>query len=135
MMAGATVLQCKEVRSGWFENDGKGKFIFHAFPSMSQVAPINTMVCTDVNGDGNMDIIAGGNEYEAQVMAGCYDASYGLLLTGDGKRGFNVVTPVSSGWITDGDIRDLKMITVNKQKMLLVAVNDAAMKALSIAKK
>ncbi len=32
MMAGAVVLYCKEVRSGWFENDGHGKFVFHPFP-------------------------------------------------------------------------------------------------------
>jgi len=132
MMTGATVLQCKEVRNGYFENDGKGKFSFHAFPFMAQVAPLNTLVCTDVNGDGNMDIIAGGNEYEAQVMAGCYDASYGLLLTGNGKGTFNVVTPLSSGLIVDGDVRDMKIVTANKQKLLLVAINDGAMKAIQV---
>ena len=135
MMTGAQVLQCKEVRSGYFENDGRGKFVFHAFPPAAQVAPINAIVCTDVNGDGNPDIIAGGNEYQAQVMAGCYDASYGLLLTGNGKGTFDVVRPVSSGLILNGDIRDLKIITAGKQQVLLAAINNRAMKALAIKKK
>jgi hypothetical protein len=135
MMAGAIVLQCKEVRSGYFENDGKGRFTFHAFPSMAQVAPLNAIVCTDLDADGNMDIIAGGNEYQAQVMAGCYDASYGLLLTGNSNGSFSVITPVVAGLIVDGDIRDLKMLTANDQKLLLVTVNNSAMRALAITKK
>jgi len=135
MMAGAMLLQCKEVRSGYFENDGKRKFIFHPFPSMAQVAPVNTIVCTDVNGDGNIDIILAGNEYQAQVMAGRYDASYGLLLTGNGKGVFEAVPPVTSRLIIDGDVKDLKLISVAKQKILLATVNDGKMRAFSIKKK
>ncbi len=135
MMAGATVLQCKEVRSGYFENDGKGKFIFHPFAAMAQTAPLNALACTDVNGDGNTDIIAGGNEYQSHAMVGTYDASYGLLLTGNGKGGFNVAPTASSGWIANGDVRDVKLVTVAKEKKLLVAINDAPMQALGFSKK
>ncbi|MGH2646759.1 MAG: FG-GAP repeat domain-containing protein, partial [Ginsengibacter sp.] len=135
MMDSAMVLKCSEARSGWFENDGKGHFTFHPFPLIAQEAPVNAIVCTDVNGDGNTDIILAGNEYQANVMPGRYDASYGLLLTGDGKRNFTPVSPVLSGLILDGDVKDLKMVTVDKQKILLAAVNDTMMKAFSIRKK
>src|SRR6185312_241276 len=87
MMEGALVLRCNEVRSGWFENDGHGRFKFHAFPPEAQEAPVNTMVYADIDGDGKADLILGGNEYEASVMTGRYDASYGLLMTGDGRGG------------------------------------------------
>ena len=60
MMAGSLVLTCKEVRSGYFENDGKGKFSFHPFPLAAQIAPVNAMVCTDVNCDGFPDLILAG---------------------------------------------------------------------------
>ena len=132
MMDNALVLESKEVRSGYFKNDGKGKFIFHPFPMMAQIAPINTIVCTDVNDDGKMDVIVAGNEYQAQVAAGRYDASYGLLLTGNGKGGFGAVTPLASGLVLDGDVKDLKLITINKQKLLLAAINDSKMKAFGI---
>jgi hypothetical protein len=135
MMDGALVLKCTEVRSGYFKNDGKGHFTFHPFPLIAQEAPVNAIVCTDVNGDGKTDIILAGNEYQASVMSGRYDASYGLLLTGDGKGHFTVVSPVTSGLILDGDVKDLKMITVGKQKVLLAAVNDSKMKAFVIKKK
>jgi hypothetical protein len=132
MMAGATVLRCNEVRSGWFENDGHGRFVFHPFPLVAQEAPVNTIVYTDVNGDGKADLILGGNEYEASVMTGRYDASYGLLLEGDGKGGWVGVSPAESGLILDGDVRDLKVVMVGGQRVLLAAVNDSKMKAFKI---
>jgi hypothetical protein len=135
MMDSALVLKCSEARSGYFENNGKGVFTFHPFPIMAQEAPVNAIVCTDVNGDGNTDIILAGNEYQSNVIAGRYDASYGLLLTGNGKGQFTVVPPVLSGLIIDGDVKDLKIINVGKQKILLSAVNDSKMKAFSIKKK
>ncbi len=135
MMEGAMVLDCKESRSGYFENDSKGKFIFHPFPAMAQIAPVNSIVCTDVNGDGNADLMLAGNEYQAGVGSGRYDASYGLMLAGDGKGGFNVVLPVSSGLILDGDVKDLKVIEAANQKILLAAVNDNKMKAFSVKNK
>ena len=135
MMDSAMVLKCSEARSGYFKNNGKGKFTFHPFPLVAQEAPVNTIVCTDVNGDGFTDIILAGNEYQAQVMPGRYDASYGLLLTGDGKGSFDAVSPAASGLIIDGDVKDLKLVTVGKQKVLLSAVNDSKMKAFAIRKK
>src|SRR6266487_3464796 len=128
MMNNAVVLSSNEARSGWFENNGKGKFIFHAFPLIAQEAPVNAIAILDVNGDGFDDIILGGNEYQADVMAGRYDASYGLLLKGSNNGQFEAVGPAKSGLIIDGDVRDLKMITVGKQKILLSAVNDSKIK-------
>jgi enediyne biosynthesis protein E4 len=135
MMDNALVLKCSEARSGYFKNEGNGKFTFHPFPLVAQEAPVNAIVCTDVNGDGYADLILAGNEYQASVMTGRYDASYGLLLTGNGKGGFTAVFPVTSGLIIDGDVKDLKMITVGKQKVLLAAINDSKMKAFVIKKK
>lgn len=135
MMDSALVLKCSEDQSGWFENDGKDHFTFHPFPLIAQEAPVNAIVCTDVNDDGNDDIILAGNEYQADVNPGRYDASYGLLLTGNGKGKFTPVPPVLSGLIIDGDVKDLKLISVKKQKILLAAINDSKMKAYSVGKK
>jgi len=132
MMTGATVLDCREIRSGWFENDGKGRFHFHEFPVMAQIAPVNAIVCADIDKDGNTDIILGGNEYQAAVTTGRYDASYGVLLKGDGKGGFRSVSPLSSGLVLDGDIKDMKIISRPAGPVLLAAVNDGPMTAFRI---
>jgi enediyne biosynthesis protein E4 len=132
---GALQLTCKEVRSGWFENNGKGSFSFHPFPLIVQSAPVNTIVCTDINADGNTDIILAGNEYQSSVMAGRYDASYGFVLTGNSKGILNAVAPVKSGLIIDGDTKDLKLINVAGQRLLLVAVNNEKVKVFALKKK
>ena len=77
-----------------------------------------------------MDLLLGGNEYQAEVMTGRYDASYGCYLKGDGKGNFLVIKPVTSGFVLKGDLRDMKMIIIHKNKrILLAAVNNDLMKA------
>jgi enediyne biosynthesis protein E4 len=120
---------CNETRTVWLENKESGKFIVHALPVEAQFAPVNGIICTDVNNDGNADIIIAGNEYQTEVMTGRYDASYGLLLTGDGKGNFIPVLPVNSGLIIDGDVKDLKLLRTNKnERIILAGINDEQLK-------
>lgn len=116
---------CSETRTVWIENRGDGKFLLHALPPEAQYAPVNAIVCTDADRDGNTDIILAGNEYQVEVMTGMYDASYGLFLKGDGHGKFNAISPAKSGLIIDGDVKDLKILTTgNNEHIILAAVND-----------
>ena len=133
MMNNAVLLNCNEARSGYFENNGKGKFIFHPFALMAQEAPVNAIAIFDVNGDGFDDIILGGNEYQSDVMAGRYDASYGLYLKGNGKGNFTPISPAINGFIINGDAKDLKLIrTRKKERIVLTAINNDQLKAFKI---
>ena len=128
-------LQCYELHTCWFENIGKGRFIKHQLPVEAQFAPVNAILCTDVNKDGKMDLLLAGNEYQAEVMTGRYDASYGCYLRGDGKGGFSFIEPSVSGLVLKGDVKDLKLIqTEGKKKLLLAAINNDRMRAFSIKK-
>jgi enediyne biosynthesis protein E4 len=132
-MQGMRELVCEETRTMWLENTGSGTFKKHELPLEAQFAPVNAIVCTDVNNDGNADIILAGNEYQAEVSIGQYDASYGLLLINDRKGHFSSVSPVRSGLILDGDVKDMKMITTQAgDKLLLVAINNSPMKIFKI---
>ncbi|MDQ6814097.1 MAG: VCBS repeat-containing protein [Bacteroidota bacterium] len=133
MKEGAVTLYCKETRSGYFENNGKGKFSFHPFANEAQIAPVNAVIFSDVDGDGKDDLVLAGNEYQTTVSAGRYDASYGLVMHGNGKGNFTPLPPVVSGLIIDGDVKDLKVITSNKKRILLAAINNEAVKAFTIS--
>ncbi|GGB20810.1 hypothetical protein GCM10011511_50710 [Puia dinghuensis] len=128
-MRDALVLQCRETRSGWFENRGSQGFVFHPFPDIAQVAPVCALVVDDIDGDGHPDIILAGNESQLQVHTGSEDASYGLLLKGNERGGFNAISPAAGGLILDGDVRDLKFIRVDGHDILLAAINDQPVKA------
>ncbi len=123
------ILTCDETQSCWIENAGNGKFIKHVLPTEAQFAPVNAIVCADVDGDGIKDILLAGNEYQTEVMTGRYDASYGCFLKGMSNKEFKSVSPAASGLKIDGDVRDMKIITtVNNEKLILVAVNNDFMR-------
>lgn len=126
-------LSCEETRSGIFENDGKGHLIFKAFPIEAQFAPINAIVCNDVNNDGIIDIIVAGNEFQAAVSEGKYDASFGLLLLGSKQKIFKAVPFSKSGLFIEGDIKGIKIIsTVKNEKLLVAGVNNDWVKVVQI---
>ncbi len=123
------ILTCNETRSCWFENIGNGRFLMHALPMEAQFAPVNAIVCADMDGDGIKDILLAGNEYQNEVRMGRYDASYGCFLKGINNKEFKVISPGLSGFKIDGDVKDLRMITnMQKEKLILVAVNNDSLK-------
>ena len=66
-------------------------------------------------------------------MTGRYDASYGLLLKGTKNKMFQAVSPASSGFIIDGDVKDMELIPLsNHEKALLVAVNNDSLRVFKI---
>lgn len=129
-------LSCDETRSCWFENIGGGKFKKHVLPTEAQFAPINAIVCNDVDGDGYLDLIMAGNEYQTEVMTGRYDASYGLFLKGSKNKSFQFMPSTKTGFIVDGDVKDMDMVSLaNHEKILLVAVNNDSLRVFKIRKR
>ncbi len=118
---GVLTLYCNETRSCYFENTGNGKFIKHALPAEAQFAPVNAIICYDLDNDGYKDLLLGGNEYQTEVMTGRYDASYGCFLRGNNKKEFMPVSPVATGLILRGDVKDLSLLEAGNGRMLLLA--------------
>lgn len=128
-------LTCEETATCLFENKGNGQFVKHVLPVEAQFAPVNALLCEDLDGDGNLDLLLAGNEYQMEVMAGRQDALYGLFLKGDGKLGFTPVRTVESGFLIDGDVKSMKLLDAGKRgKMVLVAVNDDSLRVFRIIK-
>ncbi len=126
---------CETTTSVWIENKGKGRFALHALPLQAQFAPVNAILPYDADGDGNIDLIIAGNEYQVEAVTGRYDASYGLVLKGNGKGNFIPVDIMKSGFIIDGDVKDFKTINLkNKRKLIIAAINDEKLKCFALRK-
>ena len=126
-------LYCDETRTCWVENTGNGKFIKHPLPVEAQFAPVNAIVCDDLDNDGIKDLLLAGNEYQAEVITGRYDASYGCFLRGGANKSFMPVPAVESGFMLAGDVKDLSLIQLsNKEKLLLAAVNNDSLRVFKI---
>lgn len=124
-------LSCTETRSGWLENKGKGKFVFHPLPAEAQFAPVNAILCWDFDLDGKVDLLLAGNEYQAEVTRGRYDASYGCFLKGDGRGGFSYSSGAVNGLILQGDIKSMALLPAAKGgSLLLAAANNDSLRVL-----
>ena len=109
-----------------------GKFIAKPLPYQAQFSNINALVVEDIDRDGNLDVVLGGNLYNAEVETPRNDASYGLWLKGDGANGFRALAPRETGLVVRGDIRNMKPIKVGGQTHLLVAKNNQALQQIRI---
>jgi len=127
-------LYCDETRTCYMENTGNGKFVKHPLPVEAQFAPVNAIVCDDVDNDGFIDLILAGNEYQTNVITGRYDASYGVFLKGNRQKTFTAVSPLQSGFILKGDVKDMAIVQVNDEKLLLAALNNDSLRVLRIKK-
>ena len=126
-------LQCDETRSCWLENAGNGKFIKHPLPVEAQFAPVNAIICDDLDNDGFKDLLLAGNEYQAEVITGRYDASYGCFLRGGSNKSFTPVPAVRSGFMLTGDIKDMSLIRLsNGEKIVLAAVNNDSLRVFRV---
>ncbi|QTE42263.1 MULTISPECIES: VCBS repeat-containing protein [Mucilaginibacter] len=124
-------LDACEMRSSVLLNKRNGKFLMKPLPVEAQFSTVFGLVVKDYDGDGKKDIVLGGNFYQSKPEAGIYDASYGLLLKGDGKGGFTAVKPQVSGIVIKGAVRDMKEIKAGNNKLLIVAKNNDKTEVLS----
>jgi hypothetical protein len=120
-LAKAVKLDAYELRSCVFLNDGHGGFVKRALPAAAQFSPVYGILPGDFDGDGLVDLLVGGNFYESKPEVGIYDASYGLLLKGDGKGGFVSLPADRSGFFLKGAVRDIKGL---KDGRVLIARNN-----------
>ncbi len=102
-MKNVLIVEANYFSHALIRNMGGGKFETTALPSMSQFSSLNGMIAEDFDGDGNLDLLAAGNDYSTEVSIGRYDASNGLFMKGDGNGGFIPFSILKSGWFLPGN--------------------------------
>ncbi|MDB5260751.1 MAG: RNA-binding protein [Adhaeribacter sp.] len=120
----ALLLEVNNFHSVYLENLGNKKFKQYALPREAQVSKIFALHVTDINNDGHLDVLLGGNFYGVSTYQGRYDASYGLILRGNGQGKFKPVLPTEAGFLLEGQVRDMKPLRTSTEELLLVARND-----------
>ena len=111
-----------------------GRFEAHKLPKLAQVSPANAIIPGDYNGDGQVDLLIVGNNFDAEVETPRYDAGTGLFLRGDGKGEFEPVRVYESGFYAAGNARDMVLVNLagKKGKLILVANNNAPLQVFRI---
>ncbi|MDQ3674252.1 MAG: VCBS repeat-containing protein [Gemmatimonadota bacterium] len=121
----ATVLEARELASSIAINDGKGKFALQRLPAEAQFAPIYAALAEDFDGDGQVDLLVGGNFFGVTPVRGRYDASLGLLLRGAGNGRFVPVEMEQSNLGIEGQVRNMGLLRrAGGGRLIVVARND-----------
>lgn len=119
----ASQLTMVQMQSCYVRNDGT-QFVVEPLSIEAQIAPMFAVAVLDVDGDGNLDFIAGGNLTATRSRTGKMTGNTGFVFLGDGKGGFEFVKPARTGLQLAGDVRK---IVVDGERVL-VTVNNGPVK-------
>ncbi len=104
-------------------NGPKKAFEIKPLPTQVQASSINDFVIEDVNGDGNLDVVCGGNLFVSEIETPRNDACFGWLMLGDGNGGLRYVSNYQTGFYVPYDIKAIESIKTNNGSHILFANN------------
>jgi hypothetical protein len=104
-------------------NEGGGKFTIEKLPQAIQFSSVNAISCSDIDGDGNPDIVMGGNLYDFTPQFGRLDSNFGSVMINKGGRKFQLLSTKEAGIQLEGQVRDIKSISNGNKKYLLFSRN------------
>ena len=120
----ARVLEARDFATSIALSKGNGTFDLQPLPPEAQLAPVYAALADDLDRDGHVDLLLGGNFYGVTPVQGRYDASYGLLLSGDGKGGFVPVDMERSGVVIEGQVRRMAQLKGARGERLIVVARN-----------
>jgi hypothetical protein len=106
-----------------FKNTGNGQFTQLYLTSQAQIFPITSILPTDYNKDGIIDLLVAGNDYSLDVESGRADGGIGLALSGIGNGKFRVTPVEESGFYVPGDVKCMKYIVIGGKQCIIVGKN------------
>ncbi|MEL4455326.1 VCBS repeat-containing protein [Lutimonas vermicola] len=116
-------------------NEGGGKFKVKNLPNWVQLSCVCGITCTDLNNDGNLDLILGGNNFEFKPQYSRIDANYGSVLLGNGKMDFEWQQYNTSGFYIRNEIKHIGQFKdKNNNIYIITAINDDKPKIYKIEK-
>lgn len=132
VLEGTLMKTVKYCKSAIALNNGKGQFNIVALPEGAQLSCINAIACDDLNHDGQKDLILGGNFTGFIPQLGMIDACRGLVLINQNKGNFKVLNNHNSGYIVNGEVRQISPILIRGQKHFISLVNNSTPKVFKI---
>jgi len=128
-------LEVNNFASGILINNGDMNFEFKELPSLSQFGAVRDVIIKDVNKDGLMDFICGGNFYGSEVETVRYDSNFGSIVINKGNGNFETLSLEASGLVLNSDVRDLETVTIQNEEYLLVTSNNDEVRSYKFSKR
>ena len=128
--------QANSFESAILWNKGAATYSYEALPYQAQLSPIQDFETIDIDGDGDLDIVAAGNWFVSEIETPRADSGQGVVFENEGNRKIKSLPFSKSGFLAKGDVRHLAILKNNKQEnLVLVANNNGPLEAFIIGKK
>ena len=126
-------LHVAQSQSVMLENKGDMRFVVKPLPESCQIAQLNTILVDDFDGDGNLDALLAGNDFQAEPQFGRFDALNGIFLKGDGNGSFEALSPAETGFYVPGQTNQLiKTKSTSGQTSVLAGQNNDSLKVFTV---
>ncbi|HZV43518.1 MAG TPA: VCBS repeat-containing protein, partial [Saprospiraceae bacterium] len=113
-------------KSDWFASsfliNDQGTLHVHKMPLETQYSSVNGIVISDFDGDGDVDVLIGGNMYGSEVETTRGDASYGIVLIQQPDHSFVSKGYLETGFFIPYDVKDMQLIHIGADKKVGVLV-------------
>ena len=103
-------------------NKGNGKFEIQSLPKEVQLSCVTAITTMDINKDGILDLILGGNQYGFKPQFSRLDANFGSLLLGSKQGKYTWVPYSKSGILMKGEVKHLQVVKNKNNTTAVVAV-------------
>ena len=124
------IFYAEEMRNSLYLNDGNGAFAQAELPKEIQYSTYNDSHASDINRDGLIDIILGGNYSYSNVQMGKYDAENGSVLLNRGEGKFEYINMNDSP--LKSDVQNIRSIKIAGIDCHIFAQNNGPLKILKI---
>ena len=105
----STIIEVNNLKTILLINEGDFKFEIKDLPKEVQFTPIYAIATSDIDKDGDLDILLGGNLNGVMPEFGRYDASFGNYLENLGNNNFKN-HKTGKGIKINGEIRDIEIL-------------------------
>jgi hypothetical protein len=105
-------------------NQGNGQFELNELPKETQLSSVNAIDVLDINNDGNLDLILGGNEYQYKPQYARLDANYGSILLGNGTKEFTWQSYDKTGFFVKGEVKAINTLNTKSGTNIIIGINN-----------
>ncbi|MEX2512234.1 MAG: VCBS repeat-containing protein [Cyclobacteriaceae bacterium] len=126
-MDDADTLKVNMLASVYLENVG-GNFTIHELPEQAQFSPIFAFEFDDLNGDGRLEMMTGGNLSRTRVSTGQLDANPGFVLAGEEDGVLKLLPLRNTGISLKGNVRAIQKISIKDKNYLIYTFNNQGLK-------
>jgi len=118
--------QAKEFASIILKKEN-GVFKIEQLPTQCQFSSVNGIVATDIDKDGNKDLVIAGNLFHTEPETTRADGSLGVVMLNKNKK-LSALEPNESGLSLPYDVKDLKVLKIGNKNAIIATSNNGKLR-------